>query len=856
MAIDGCEEVAQIGSKSVYVITSVATIPLRSFDEAEKAIQEAKSSSISPGPAAAAKDDAGGSDDDEERLAERSKKAAEEDADLTTPAKDQFSPGLNPASSVAQDVIGRRGQYGRFTERWFSKNGWIPERRKVQNAAASTLKIVSPFKRAADQVTSSQSDADPADPGDQASHVTPEVAVSLLPKLLRTLTFMLCSKSFFFSYDIDITRRLGTQLRKDSGLPLHKVVDPVFFWNRYLSTELIEAGMNSFVLPIMQGFVGQRAFVVPRNSAEAGATPVEKDSVKPTGAEDSKPAKDASEASDSPMEFKMTLISRRSVKRPGLRYLRRGIDEEGNTANTVETEQVLSTAFDKHKSGNLSFIQFRGSIPLYFSQSPYSFKPAPVVHHSSDVNHAAFKRHFKSVRDRYGKVQVILLVDKGGVEAPIGVEYQKHMQSLNYESGVKDGPKIAFEWFDFHGECRGMNFQNVAILIDTLEPIVNAFGYTVEEEGKIRAQQSGLCRTNCMDCLDRTNVVQSALGRHVLRKQFEDLGVSIDLQFGEHSKWFNTLWADNGDAISKQYASTAALKGDYTRTSKRNYQGALNDFSLNVSRYYSGIVNDYFSQAVIDYLLGNVTDLVFEEFQANLMSHDPGMSVSKIRQNAIDVSVKIVIEDKAEDLRCGWVVLTPSHPNTLRTLPLEEVVLLITNQALYAVRFDWSTEKVNSFERVALESIVGVQRGTYITSTFANTDTDARRNVGFVVQYKPGSANIARVNTRSMSTSVDPMDDPASLQSAATKKNRGDTVQFLAFKAPADRSAVTGKSGARADAPPISETVLVENICEELARAGRLGEVEGKDIISLEEAKKSVGLLEQWSNSLKRYIWA
>lgn len=39
--------------------------------------------------------------------------------------------------------------------------------------------------------------------------------------------------------------------------------------------------------------------------------------------------------------FEFTLISRRSRDRSGLRYQRRGIDEQGNTANFVETEQLL-----------------------------------------------------------------------------------------------------------------------------------------------------------------------------------------------------------------------------------------------------------------------------------------------------------------------------------------------------------------------------------------------------------------------------------------------------------------------------------------------------------------------------------
>ena len=47
-----------------------------------------------------------------------------------------------------------------------------------------------------------------------------------------------------------------------------------------------------------------------------------------------------------------------------------------NPANSVESEQILSSAtWDTSSDKIFSFTQFRGSIPLFFSQSPYSLKP-------------------------------------------------------------------------------------------------------------------------------------------------------------------------------------------------------------------------------------------------------------------------------------------------------------------------------------------------------------------------------------------------------------------------------------------------------------------------------------------------
>ena len=651
-----------------------------------------------------------------------------------------------------------------------------------------------------------------------------------------------------------------------------------------MTSEFAAQGQDQFLLPVMQGFVEQRAFAVDPSQKSIA------DSIENIGEvielQENAASSDSFKASSNKRDFLVTLISRRSTARPGLRYLRRGVDDNGNTANFVETEQILSEPSWASSSKVYSFTQIRGSIPLFFSQSPYSLKPAPVLKHSYETNHNAFRRHFAGVSNRYGSTQVALLVDKHGTEAKVGQEYERHAKSLNEENGVS-GKNIGFEWFDFHYVCRGMNFENVSVLMDALDNVLQSYGSSVEVDGRLTRTQKGILRTSCMDCLDRTNVVQSACGRWALQKQLLEEGVSIDLQGDASTRWFDIMWADNGDAISKQYASTAALKGDYTRTRKRDYRGALNDFGLTLGRYYNNIVNDFFSQAAIDFLLGGVSEEVFEEFEANMMSGDPGMSVSKVRQNAVDISVKIVVEDRTEDFRGGWALITPHESNSIRTFPFEEMVLLLTDVAIYAVRFNWATEKVSAFERVELKNVTKIYRGTYITSTLSSFQSDPKRNFGFVVQYRMGNQSIARVNTRSMSTVTDIRkesgDQPPSTEGASNKlpkspqssqpteagltdivktlagdspaktKSASDEIRILAFKA------IPAPHGARAQTNEPSETELVKNVCEEIARnVERKPEdlVEEKDIISLAEAKKSTGLIEQWGHSLKKLVWA
>jgi hypothetical protein len=64
------------------------------------------------------------------------------------------------------------------------------------------------------------------------------------------------------------------------------------------------------------------------------------------------------------------------------------------------------------------------------------------------------------------------------------------------------------------------------------------------------------------------------------------------------------LWADNADAISRLYAGTPALKGDFTRTGKRTRLGALDDGMNSLQRYYLNNFLDADRQEGTDLMVG------------------------------------------------------------------------------------------------------------------------------------------------------------------------------------------------------------------------------------------------------------
>jgi hypothetical protein len=109
-------------------------------------------------------------------------------------------------------------------------------------------------------------------------------------------------------------------------------------------------------------------------------------------------------------------------------------------------------------------------------------------------------------------------------------------------------------WFDFHHECRKMRFENVSNLIQQVKSDIDKFGsvlaippsglfsdpgvahshvvcyavlcrYFLTENNEVLRKQEGIFRTNCIDNLDRTNVVQSTLAREVLNAQLLHAGI-------------------------------------------------------------------------------------------------------------------------------------------------------------------------------------------------------------------------------------------------------------------------------------------------------------------------------------------
>lgn len=359
---------------------------------------------------------------------------------------------------------------------------------------------------------------------------------------------------------------------------------------------------------------------------------------------------------------------------------------------------------------------------------------------------------------------------------------------------------------------------------------------------------------------------------------------------------FNDVWANNGDAISRAYAGTSALKGDFTRTGRRDLGGMLNDGVNSLARMYSATFSDWFCQAVIDFMLGYRTLSVFEEFLIKLQSTDPRelIRLSKIRAEAIATSVARVLSE-GETLISGWTIFSPEQLNVKFDDRFEEKVLLLSARALYIVSYDYSLEKAKMYICIPLSAIARLEKGAYIISPLEEASRDPVQNAGFSVYWHASNKISMRMTSYSIrncpedtptrsppavsvssSSQFKPMlprREPtktanlSGIMSKVVENAAGSTnVCFAAFKAlPVDPARVrSGSSTGYAEpaddlagATNCKQVVdmMVDSIKRACEDAGNSPVIIYRDVVSLTEAQKMTSIYAKMEYGVKRLIW-
>ncbi len=114
-------------------------------------------------------------------------------------------------------------------------------------------------------------------------------------------------------------------------------------------------------------------------------------------------------------------------------------------------------------------------------------------------------------------------------------------------------------------------------------------------------QQRGVFRTNCIDCLDRTGIIQTKLANFMFSNILVKCGFNLQTILGNDSILkaargtetpnmfiinLKNAWADNGDLVSKHYTGTGSTHTNVTRTGRRDLKGIMDHGLKTLGRFY------------------------------------------------------------------------------------------------------------------------------------------------------------------------------------------------------------------------------------------------------------------------------
>lgn len=284
-------------------------------------------------------------------------------------------------------------------------------------------------------------------------------------------------------------------------------------------------------------------------------------------------------ASENIDDVQISLISKRSRHRAGVRFFRRGADDDGYVSNFVETVQYI-------KKGDFesSYVQIRGSIPLKWKHRvDLKYSPSYTIENSDE----AFIKSDIRLTKIYKQVFYLNLIKN--------IEYEKEICTA-YIKALKKNQKN-FLHFDFEGNKLGSEISAVAILKDEIIDTINKYSVFFDKE------QLGVIRTNCIDTLDRTNVTQFIIGNILLKRQLKLMGVEVDFRI-ESS--FKEMWYNNGNVLSIQYSGTPSIKSQIIMSGKNNKKGFIRDILFSCKRYLINRFDHGEMQDSYDIITGNL----------------------------------------------------------------------------------------------------------------------------------------------------------------------------------------------------------------------------------------------------------
>lgn len=335
-----------------------------------------------------------------------------------------------------------------------------------------------------------------------------------------------------------------------------------------------------------------------------------------------------------------SLISRRSRRRAGVRYHRRGADDMGYSANFVEHEQWIWKQ-NKDKGGgdvciSSSFLQVRGSAALVWWQQKDlaeagDVDPSIEVDGNVDRNAHVMGKHLemlkavgkKSKRQTEKGISALPLHHNGDDEGGGGplnvlvvslIRHHGNEGLLRKNISMHIQPSQLLE-LDMHAH------KDLPSISAAIERFV-CFDLIGSRMSQLPYHQY-LIRTNCKDSVDRTNLVQAEVSRQIIPYQLRECHLNVPEENNYDAlQPIRNMWARHGDYMSLQYCGSRSLRSHMLSLSRRWFQPSssllqsswrkavffvysLRDHLTSFTRIYNAVYIDDDKQMAIDALLLN-----------------------------------------------------------------------------------------------------------------------------------------------------------------------------------------------------------------------------------------------------------
>ncbi len=415
-------------------------------------------------------------------------------------------------------------------------------------------------------------------------------------RFLGILNQLDLTRSFYYSYSYDLTNTLQHNITRERTAllgghpcPVDDEFNSMFVWNSHLlqpAAKVLNAPFD-WSRPIIHGYIDQAAVSVYGRTAH------------------------------------ITVIARRSRFFAGARFLKRGANDLGYVANDVETEQIVSEAMTTsfHAPGPkffanptyTSYVQHRGSIPLYWTQDNTGVTPKPPIElNLVDPFYTAAALHFDNLFERYGApiyaLNLVKARERTPRESKLLEEYTRAIAYLN--QFLPDDKKIIHRAWDMSRAAKSRDQDVIGTLESIAEEVVRTTGFFQNGDGHtspIRTQ-NGVARTNCIDCLDRTNAAQFVIGKRALGHQLHALGILGDttVEYDTDAvNLFTHMYHDHGDTIAVQYGGSQLVNTMETYRKINQWTSHSRDMIESFKRYYNNSFLDGQRQEAYNLFLGN-----------------------------------------------------------------------------------------------------------------------------------------------------------------------------------------------------------------------------------------------------------